>query len=136
MLKKKGSRFSSCWLCLLGFGYGSGRRAKLCSNWGCYGKTSSRSPSPWIRRKKTAVPQKTTLTAIDNLLEEAGYCAAVARAGGTSGDDRQRFIMEWHSVNQWLSRIAGFIALNVREDFSMDWKKEYELFLEVYELTN
>ena len=39
-------------------------------------------------------------------------------------------------MNQWLSRIAGFIALNVREDFSMDWKKEYELFLEVYELTN
>ena len=69
-------------------------------------------------------------------VEEAGYCAAVARAGGTSGDDRQRFIMEWHSMNQWLSRIAGFIALNVREDFSMDWKKEYELFLEVYELTN
>ena len=29
--------------------------------------------------EKTAVPQKTTLTAIDNLLEEAGYCAAVAR---------------------------------------------------------
>tara|TARA_B100000700_G_C14611005_1_gene653561 strand:- start:188 stop:598 length:411 start_codon:yes stop_codon:yes gene_type:complete len=86
--------------------------------------------------EKTAVPQKTTLAAIDNLLEEAGYCAAVARAGGTSGEDRQRFIMEWHSMNQWLSRIAGFIALNVREDFSMDWKKEYELFLEVYELTN
>ena len=85
--------------------------------------------------EKAAVPQKNTLTAIDLLLEEAGYCAATARAGGTSGNDRQRFIMEWHSMNQWLSRIAGFMALNIREDFSMDWKREYELFLEVYELT-
>ena len=87
-------------------------------------------------KEKTAIPQRNTLTAIDDLLEEAGYCAAVARAGGTSGNDRQRFIMEWHSMNQWLSRIAGFMALNIRQDFSMDWKKEYELFLEVYELAN
>jgi len=79
-------------------------------------------------------PLKESLTAIDHLLEEAGYCAATARAGGTSGNDRQRFIMEWHSMNQWLSRIAGFMALNIRGDFSMDWKKEYELFLEVYAL--
>ena len=83
--------------------------------------------------KKNRDTTENTLTAIDNLLEEAGYCAAVARAGGTSGNDRQRFIMEWHSMNQWLSRIAGFMALNIRQDFSMDWKKEYELFLEVYE---
>ena len=79
-------------------------------------------------------PLVETLNSLDYMLEEAGYCAATARAGGVSGKDRQRFIMEWHSMNQWLSRLSGFMALNVNGDFSRDWKEEYELFLEVYEI--
>jgi len=86
-------------------------------------------------RESDPNPRIETLNTLELMLEEAGYCAATARAGGVSGTDRQRFIMEWHSMNQWLSRLAGFMALNVKGDFSQDWKEEYELFLEVYELT-
>ena len=85
-------------------------------------------------REGDSKPRVETLNSLDFMLEEAGYCAATARAGGVSGTDRQKFIMEWHSMNQWLSRLAGFMSLNVNGDFSQDWKEEYELFLEVYEL--
>ena len=83
---------------------------------------------------ESSTPLRDALVSLDYLLEETGYCAATARAGANVGTDRQRFIMEWHSMNQWLSRLGGFMALNVKGDFSMNWKDEYELFLEVYEL--
>ena len=83
---------------------------------------------------RNSMPLKTILMKVDYMLEEAGYCAATARAGGNQVTDRQKFIMEWHSMNQWLSRLAGFIALNVDGDYSQNWKKEYEIFMEVYDL--
>ena len=71
---------------------------------------------------------------LEGFLVKAGDCSASARANAQNIKNRQNVIMEWHSMNQWLNRLHGFITLNTNKDFSQDWRKEYEIFMEVYEL--
>lgn len=84
-----------------------------------------------------SAPDSATLAAnhgeLERLLLEAGHCSASARSHDTQVADRQRNIMEWHSVNQWLNRLVGVMALNTRGDMSSDWRDEYTLFAEIYE---
>lgn len=75
------------------------------------------------------------LAQVEQLLLEAGHCSTSARSHNTEVGNRQRNIMEWHSVNQWLNRLVGVLALNVGGDESADWRDEYELFAEVYEFS-
>jgi hypothetical protein len=81
----------------------------------------------------TTSPAEPHKTALQALLVNAGHCAAVARSFGTESNNRRQNIMEWHAINQWLDRLVSFVHLNVQGDFSIDWRREYEVFAEVYE---
>ncbi len=70
---------------------------------------------------------------LEILVLQAGHCSASARSTRQDAAGRDQNIMEWHSMNQWLSRIVNIMSLNVRGDRSRDWRDEYALFAEVYE---
>ncbi len=67
------------------------------------------------------------------LLLQAGHCSAAARSHGNAALDRERNIMEWHSLNQWLERLVGIMRRNTRGDLTASWRDEYSLFAQVYE---
>tara|TARA_A100001037_G_C15026073_1_gene578688 strand:+ start:467 stop:889 length:423 start_codon:yes stop_codon:yes gene_type:complete len=78
-------------------------------------------------------PSKSHKAALQELLVNAGHCAAVARSFGTESNNRHQNIMEWHAINQWLDRLVSFVHLNEKGDLSINWRQEYEIFAEVYE---
>ena len=47
---------------------------------------------------------------------------------------KQRDIAEWRSMNEWLFRLASFVDQEARGKPGQDWRREFETFLEVYEL--
>jgi hypothetical protein len=68
------------------------------------------------------------------LMLEAGHCQALTQSFENRGKTSEAELAEWHSLNQWLYRLANFLGLNSRGDFSIDWRREYESFAEAYEL--
>ena len=70
---------------------------------------------------------------LEALLVTIGHCRAVAQSIESPGGNRQRDIIEWHSLNQWLYRLSNFLGQNLNGDTSVDWRAEYALFAEVYE---
>ena len=78
------------------------------------------------------------LTALTNTLAgfqaEAGECQSQAQDHANDAASKQRDIAEWRSLNEWLYRLTSFVDQNARGDHSMDWKREFETFAEVYEL--
>lgn len=69
------------------------------------------------------------------LMLEAGHCRAITQSFENQSDTKATELIEWHSLNQWLYRLANFVGLNSRGDNSIDWREEYKLFAEVYELS-
>ena len=69
------------------------------------------------------------------LMLEAGHCQALTQSFENKSKDKEAQLTEWHSLNQWLYRLANFLGLNSRGDVSIDWREEYKLFAEVYELS-
>lgn len=78
---------------------------------------------------------KAGIDKLETLLLHAGHCTATARSAGTEVGDRERNIMEWHSMNQWLGRLVGSAALYARGRGDADWRDEYNLFAEIYDFT-
>ncbi len=71
---------------------------------------------------------------LHTLMSEINFCRVFVLSGQTTSTEKQRDAMEWKSLNQWLIRLTNFTSLNATGDMDLDWKKEYELFIEVYEL--
>jgi|GEM_PF-3152239 hypothetical protein len=70
---------------------------------------------------------------LTDLLSMAAHCSSQARAPGESGEERNRKIMGWHSMNQWLDRLVSRVGISARDGNDLSWRDEYELFAEVYE---
>ena len=68
------------------------------------------------------------------LMNEIGNCQAVAQDPNNHTPNRNHDIGEWLSLNQWMYRLTMFVDQNARGDFHMDWKREFETFVDVYEL--
>lgn len=68
------------------------------------------------------------------LMSEANVCRLVSMDSANTSPTKQRDIMEWHSLNQWLTRLVNFTGLNARGHTNVNWRDEYELFSEVYEM--
>ncbi len=68
------------------------------------------------------------------LMNEIGSCLAVAQDPGNDAPTRNHDIGEWLSLNQWMYRLTMFVDQNARGDHHMDWKREFETFVDVYEL--
>lgn len=74
---------------------------------------------------------------LETLMSQANFCRIfVVQDHNVSGpsDEKNRVNMEWKSLNQWLVRLSNFVTLNAKGHKDRDWKEEYELFAEVYEL--
>ena len=68
------------------------------------------------------------------LMLEIGHCQADAQDPANDNPNRQHDIAEWQSLNQWMYRLTMFVDQNARGDQHMDWKREFEMFQDVYEL--
>lgn len=68
------------------------------------------------------------------LMNEIGACQAVAQDPNHHLPNRNHDIGEWLSLNQWMYRLTMFVDQNARGDHHMDWKREFETFVDVYEL--
>ena len=72
---------------------------------------------------------------LETLMSQANYCRIfVVQDSGGRSEARNRDNMEWKSLNQWLVRLTNFVTLNAKGHKDRDWKDEYEMFVEVYEL--
>jgi hypothetical protein len=71
---------------------------------------------------------------MNGLMLEIGRCQAYAQDPDNDTPNRQHDIAEWQSLNQWMYRLTSFVDQNARGDHHMDWKREFELFQDVYEL--
>ena len=71
---------------------------------------------------------------LETLMSEANFCRIFVAQDIVRNDARNRDNMEWKSLNQWLIRLTNFVTLNAKGHEDRDWKEEYELFVEVYEL--
>ena len=71
---------------------------------------------------------------LEALLVTVGHCSAVVRSNGVENQNREMVIREWHSINQWLSRLTGAVGLTVLGQDG-GWREEYALFAEIYEFT-
>ena len=71
---------------------------------------------------------------LHTLMSEINFCRVFILSGEATSKEKQRDAMEWKSLNQWLIRLTNFTSLNANGDMDLDWKKEYELFVEIYEL--
>jgi len=68
------------------------------------------------------------------LMLEAAHCQAAAQSIIGRSRESEAEIVEWHSLNQWLYRLTNFVNLNANGDNSIDWRDEFKVFAEVYEL--
>ena len=68
------------------------------------------------------------------LMLEIGRCQALAQDHDNNAATKHHDIAEWISLNQWLYRLTSFVDQNARGDHHMDWKREFEMFVDVYEL--
>lgn len=68
------------------------------------------------------------------LMTEANLCRVMIMTPDNDSASKQHDIMEWHSLNQWLERLTNFVGLNATGHTNVNWREEYELFAEVYEL--
>ena len=75
---------------------------------------------------------KSRYAALEKLLVEVGHCSAVVRSHGVEHQNREMVIREWHSINQWLSKVSDAVALSSKGQ-DADWRREYALFAEIYE---
>ena len=71
---------------------------------------------------------------LETLMSEANFCRIFVVQDVVRDDARNRANMEWKSLNQWLIRLTNFVTLNAKGHEDRDWKEEFELFVEVYEL--
>ena len=71
---------------------------------------------------------------LETLMSQANFCRIFVVQDVERNDARNRDNMEWKSLNQWLIRLSNFVTLNAKGYEDRDWKEEYELFVEVYEL--
>lgn len=68
------------------------------------------------------------------LMLEVGHCQTMSMDGENRSAERNHDIAEWQSLNQWLYRLTNFVDQNARGDHHMDWKREFDIFVDVYEL--
>ena len=68
------------------------------------------------------------------LMLEIGHCQAMSQDRDNHSADRNHDIAEWQSLNQWLYRLTNFVDQNAHGDHHMDWKREFDMFVELYEL--
>ena len=68
------------------------------------------------------------------LMNEIGNCQALAQDPNNHTPNRNHDIGEWLSLNQWMYRLTMFVDQNARGDFHMDWRREFETFVDVYQL--
>ncbi len=80
------------------------------------------------------VSLKTVATRMNELMLEIGHCQALAQDHDNDNPNKQHDIAEWMSLYQWLYRLTSFVDQNARGDHYMDWKREFETFVDVYEL--
>ena len=71
---------------------------------------------------------------MNGLMLEIGRCQAMAQDPSNDTPERNHDIAEWQSLNQWMYRLTSFVDQNSRGDHHMDWRREFELFQDVYEL--
>lgn len=71
---------------------------------------------------------------MNGLMLEIGRCQAMAQDPSNDNPNRQHDIGEWQSLNQWMYRLTMFVDQNSRGDHHMDWKREFDMFLDVWEL--
>lgn len=80
------------------------------------------------------VELKAVAKQMSTLMLEIGRCQAMSMDGENRSPERNHAIAEWQSLNQWLYRLTSFVDQNARGDHHMDWKREFEIFQDVYEL--
>jgi len=73
-------------------------------------------------------------TRMNGLMLEIGRCQIMSQDVDNASADKQHDIAEWQSLNQWMYRLTNFVDQSARGDHHMDWKREFELFQDVYEL--
>lgn len=71
---------------------------------------------------------------MNGLMLEIGHCQADVQDPANDNPNREHDIAEWQSLNQWMYRLTSFVDQNSRGDHHMDWKREFELFQDVWEL--
>ena len=71
---------------------------------------------------------------MNGLMLEIGRCQGMAMGQDSDPATKRHDIAEWQSLNQWVYRLTNFVDQNARGDHHMDWKREFELFQDVYEL--
>ena len=71
---------------------------------------------------------------MSELMSEIGRCQSMAQDPANDSPNKNHDIAEWLSLNQWMYRLTSFVDQNSRGDFHMDWKREFEIFVDVYEL--
>lgn len=87
-----------------------------------------------------AEPSKIDLKGVakrmNTLMLEIGHCQALAQNHDNVDTDAEKHhaIAEWISLNQWLYRLTMFVDQNARGDLHMDWRREFETFIDVYQL--
>ena len=108
------------------------------------GELCEESPLSWpLEVRDTLQPLNTSAdsdqiaaagTRIEEIMNRAWYCRSVLMLSPEPSKAQQNDIMEWNALAQWLARVGDFMALNARGDESVSWRREYEIFLEVYEI--
>lgn len=71
---------------------------------------------------------------LQSLMNEANVCRLIVMGPENASPTKQRDIMEWQSLNQWLTRLVNFTGLNSKGHTNVNWRDEYELFAEIYEM--
>lgn len=71
---------------------------------------------------------------MNDLMLEIGRCQSMSQDVNNTSPDKHHDIAEWQSLNQWMYRLTSFVDQEARGDHHMDWKREFELFQDVYEL--
>jgi hypothetical protein len=86
----------------------------------------------------TGSPTQVSLAAaseqLQTLMSQANFCRIFVVHDPQRNDARNQDNMAWKSLNQWLVRLSNFVTLNANGHDDRDWKDEYEVFAELYEL--
>lgn len=83
---------------------------------------------------ESKVDLKAVSKQMNGLMLEIGRCQAYVQDPANENPNRQHDIAEWQSLNQWMYRLTMFVDQNARGDHHMDWKREFEMFQDIYEL--
>ena len=71
---------------------------------------------------------------LELLMLESAHCKLSAQSMTRRSDAAEAELAEWASLDQWLYRLVNFVEMSSKGNDSNDWKREFEIFAEVYEL--